>query len=127
MSKDDSSSDKEKGPEGLGDDLDPMQVADSEVELEIETSDETETSAADENGGPGETETSAVAEDEGSGETETSKVAESEGSGETETPARSTSAAETAPILVRLIQFSVNSVARGRGRLLLVATATGRQ
>jgi len=86
MSKDDSSSDKEKGPEGLGDDLDPMQVADSEVELEIETSDETETSAADENGGPGETETSTEAEDGGSGETETSKVAESEGSGETETP-----------------------------------------
>lgn len=86
MSKDDSSSDKEKAPKGLGDDLDPMQVADSEVELEIETSDETETSAADENGGPGETETSKVAESEGSGETETSKVAEDKGPDESETP-----------------------------------------
>lgn len=84
MSKDDSSSDKETGPGGLASDLDPMQVADSEVELEIETSDETAATA--ENGGTDESETSPAAEDEGSGETETSKVADTEGSDETETP-----------------------------------------
>ena len=46
MSKDDSSSDKEKGPKGSASAQDPMQVAGSEVELEIEASSEDETSPA---------------------------------------------------------------------------------
>jgi uroporphyrin-3 C-methyltransferase len=100
MSKEDSSSDKEKGPEGLASSPDSIQVADSEVELEIEASGEDETSPAleievsgeDETSpaleieASGEDETSPSLEDEGSGEAETSPVDESEGSGETKTP-----------------------------------------
>jgi uroporphyrin-3 C-methyltransferase len=86
MSKEDSSSDKEKGPEGLASSPDSIQVADSEVELEIEPSGEDETSPALEIEVSGEDETSPSLEDEGSGEAETSPVDESEGSGETETP-----------------------------------------
>jgi len=100
MSKDDSSSDKKKGPEGKAASPDSMQVADSEVELEVEASGEDETSTALEVEASGEDETSPALEievsdedetlpaleDEGSGEAETSTVAESDESGETETP-----------------------------------------
>jgi uroporphyrin-3 C-methyltransferase len=100
MSKDDSSSDKEKGPEGLASSPDSIQVADSEVELEIEASGEDETSPAleievsgeDETSpaleieASGEDETSPSLEDEGSAEAETSTVAESDEPGEIETP-----------------------------------------
>jgi len=65
---------------------DSMQVADSEVELEVEASGEDETSPALEIEVSGEDETSPALEDEGSGEAETSTVAESDESGETETP-----------------------------------------
>ena len=86
MSKDDSSSDKKKGPEGMASDTDSMQVADSEVELEVEASGEDETSPALEIEVSAEDETSPALEIEESGEAETSTVAGSDESGETETP-----------------------------------------
>ncbi len=86
MSKDDSSSDKKKGPEGLASNPDSMQVADSEVELEIEASGEDETSPALEIEASGEDETSPALEIEASSENETSTVVEGDQSGETEAP-----------------------------------------
>ena len=100
MSKENSSSDKEKGPEELASNSDSKKLAGSEAELEIETPGEDETSPALEIEASGEDETSPaleievsaedetspVPEDEEPAEAETSTLAESEGSGETETP-----------------------------------------
>ena len=67
-------------------DTDSMQVADSEVEREVEASGEDETSPALEIEVSAEDETSPALEIEESGEAETSTVAGSDESGETETP-----------------------------------------
>jgi uroporphyrin-3 C-methyltransferase len=84
MSKDDSSSDKKKGPEGLASNPESMPVADSEVGLEIEAPGEDETSPALEIEVSGEDETSPTLEGEGSVEAEASTVADSDEPGETE-------------------------------------------
>ncbi len=70
----------------MASDTDSMQVADSEVELEVEASGEDETSPALEIEVSAEDETSPALEIEESGEAETSTVAGSDESGETETP-----------------------------------------
>ena len=101
MSKNDSSSDKKKGPEGLAGDTDSKQITGSDEGLEIEASGEDKISPAVEDDKSSEDETSPALEIEVSGEDETSPVVGDDGSSDTETPLKAESEesgeAETPP------------------------------